>query len=158
LSFDDRSGDKSVIVWSATTGQMLARLEGHQRYVTCVAFSADNRLLASGSNDRQVIVWGLSGQSFKRLNDSDTIVGSEMTAENHFVLNRKTSERVQDTSHWQTDNGDDVMHWSIDQVLLWLQTNQMNELQDVFRQQQIDGPKLLHLTHDTLQHKLKIGL
>lgn len=36
-------------------------LDGHSRYVTSCAFSSDQSLLVTGSNDRTVIVWDLTG-------------------------------------------------------------------------------------------------
>ncbi len=49
-----------MIVWDPIKGLKLHQLEHHQRYVTCVAFSSDGTLLASGSNDKQVALWKLS--------------------------------------------------------------------------------------------------
>lgn len=38
-------------------------LRGHKRYVACCAFSRDGNLVATGSNDRSVIVWDLTGNN-----------------------------------------------------------------------------------------------
>ena len=43
------------------TGRMAAVLVGHRRYVACCAFSRDGNLLATGSNDKSIIVWDLTG-------------------------------------------------------------------------------------------------
>lgn len=40
-------------------GECLQTFTGHTRYGNCCAFSKDSTLLASGSNDRTVIVWDL---------------------------------------------------------------------------------------------------
>lgn len=45
-----------------STGQQLCEVEGHTRYVTSCAFSNDSRLLASGSNDKLVMIWKLTTQ------------------------------------------------------------------------------------------------
>ena len=37
-------------------------MEGHTRYVTSCAFSSDSRLLASGSNDKLVMIWKITTQ------------------------------------------------------------------------------------------------
>lgn len=42
---------------------MVSALVGHKRYVACCAFSRDGSLLATGSNDRSVIVWDLTGNN-----------------------------------------------------------------------------------------------
>src|SRR5262249_4640542 len=41
------------------TGKEVRRLEGHRGKVSCLAFSADGRRLASGSQDTTVLVWYL---------------------------------------------------------------------------------------------------
>lgn len=43
------------------TGKVMAITTGHNRYVACCAFSRDGNLLATGSNDKSVIVWDLKG-------------------------------------------------------------------------------------------------
>ncbi|MCE9555338.1 MAG: WD40 repeat domain-containing protein [Planctomycetes bacterium] len=49
-----------IQIWSMATGKRVAHFEGHQGTVTCMAFSADNRILVSGSSDTSAIVWNLS--------------------------------------------------------------------------------------------------
>ncbi|CAG9766318.1 unnamed protein product [Ceutorhynchus assimilis] len=58
--------DKTVKVWNTNKNgtSCFATLYGHQRYVNCVAFSKDSALIVSGStgsNDKLVIVWDLTG-------------------------------------------------------------------------------------------------
>jgi WD40 repeat protein len=149
-----RSGDKTIIIWSVLTGQLLKRLVGHQRYVTCVTFSSDNRLLASGSNDCQVFIWGLAKQSFA---EQPELRQQSIEFDDDALIAYKPSDRVSDSCHWQGNASEDVTHWSIDEVLQWLQNVQLSELQPIFRQHQIDGSKLLHLTHDSLQFQYQIG-
>ncbi|EDR06816.1 uncharacterized protein LACBIDRAFT_299706 [Laccaria bicolor S238N-H82] len=59
------SGDKTVRVWDAQTGQsVMDPLKGHDGRVTSVAFSPNGRHIVSGSGDKTVRVWDAqTGQS-----------------------------------------------------------------------------------------------
>jgi WD40 repeat protein/serine/threonine protein kinase len=52
-----RPGNFAVKVWDTTTGAELQVLRGHTYLACTVAFSPDNRRLATGSRDRTVRVW-----------------------------------------------------------------------------------------------------
>jgi WD40 repeat protein len=56
----EREPDLSVRVWDAKTGQTRHVLHGHVRAVTCLAFSPDERLLATGSQDNTVTLWDVA--------------------------------------------------------------------------------------------------
>ncbi|HJZ94226.1 MAG TPA: WD40 repeat domain-containing protein, partial [Gemmataceae bacterium] len=51
------SADKKVRVWPPTGEQPSQTLAGHRDTVTAVAWARDNRTLATGGNDRDVILW-----------------------------------------------------------------------------------------------------
>ncbi len=46
-------------VWNVNTGECVATLEGHSRDVTSVSFSPDGKLIASGSWDGKINIWGV---------------------------------------------------------------------------------------------------
>jgi WD40 repeat protein len=59
-------GEDEVRLWEVAAGRVRARLKGHGATVTSLAFSADGRLLASGSEDGTGLVWDLTAVAAKR--------------------------------------------------------------------------------------------
>jgi WD40 repeat protein len=44
-------------VWDTHSGKRLITLQGHTDLITCIAFSPDNQLIATGSEDQTVKIW-----------------------------------------------------------------------------------------------------
>jgi len=51
------SGDNTLKVWDAQTGQETLTLEGHSDWVSSVSFSPDGKRIVSGSDDNTLKVW-----------------------------------------------------------------------------------------------------
>ncbi len=51
------AADTRVYVYNAADGTLIQALKGHKENVLCVAYSKDGKRFASGSNDKQVIIW-----------------------------------------------------------------------------------------------------
>ena len=52
-------------VWDLSSGRTLAELKGHQKEVRCVAWRPDGRVIATGSGNRTIKLWGPDGAAYK---------------------------------------------------------------------------------------------
>ena len=52
------SGDKTIKIWDANTGECLNTLEEHSKEVDSVAYSSDGTKIISGSDDTTIKIWG----------------------------------------------------------------------------------------------------
>ncbi|KAL6327822.1 hypothetical protein AAG906_026495 [Vitis piasezkii] len=60
------SFDKSVKLWNGTTGKFVAAFRGHVGPVYQISWSADSRLLLSGSKDSTLKVWDIRTHNLKQ--------------------------------------------------------------------------------------------
>lgn len=51
---------RSVQIWQINTPQLQTTFDGHTGLVTCVSFAPNSEFVASGSEDKTVIIWGLA--------------------------------------------------------------------------------------------------
>ena len=51
------AGDNKIFVYDVANGKLLHTLKGHKETVLCLSFSHDSKRFASGSSDKQVIIW-----------------------------------------------------------------------------------------------------
>jgi WD40 repeat protein len=50
-------GEEYLKIWDAKTGKLVANLKGHTHYVNCLAWTADGKMLISGSSDDTIRTW-----------------------------------------------------------------------------------------------------
>ena len=61
------SGDRTIRLWDAETGESLRTLTGHRGYIFAVAFDPAGYILASSSNDESVMLWRAASGELIRL-------------------------------------------------------------------------------------------
>lgn len=152
------SGDKTIRIWDVAKGVVIKQHSQHTRYATCVTFSADDRLVISGSNDQNLIVWEIDKDENKLKlnleNDDNDVPVEESSASN--AESKKAESKVQNAISNLKTNTNQISHWTTEQVISWLKSLNLDDCVDAFEANEIDGLELLHLTHDTLQMNLKI--
>ena len=90
---------KSIHVYSAYDGTLIKPLEGHTLPVTCISCSKDGKHIASGSIDRQVIIWNSNLTGTLKFSHSEPI--------KHICFNPVTNHLVsvtnKDFGFWFSD-------------------------------------------------------
>lgn len=62
-SFAVGYADGSIRLWSASSGSVLTTFNGHKKAVTALGFDEQGTRLASGSQDTDLIVWDVIGET-----------------------------------------------------------------------------------------------
>ncbi len=97
-----------VVLWNTATGHEVGALKGHGKGVTQVAFSADGKLLASGSTDNTIRIWDVAARRELR-----TLVGHTASVDsmNFSPDGRLLASSSEDGSTflWDASNGEHLL-------------------------------------------------
>ncbi|KAK5988452.1 hypothetical protein PT974_09935, partial [Cladobotryum mycophilum] len=101
------SGDDTVRLWRADTGDCVQTLEGHSGSVQSVAFSHDSSLVASASHDHTVRLWRAdTGDCVQTLEGhSDSVQSVAFSHDSSLVASASGDGTVR---LWRADTGDCV--------------------------------------------------
>ena len=98
------SGDNTVKLWDARSGDLLRTLAGHKWIVHSVAFAPDGNTLASGSGDRTIKIWDVrSGELLRTLEGYKGYVSSVAFAPEGKTLASGSDNTVK---LWDTRSGE----------------------------------------------------
>ena len=89
--------ENRVRVWSMDNRAGPRYWKGHANWVRCVAFSPDEKLLASGSADRTIRLWDVAtGQTLRELkNHTDMVTGVDFNRAGTFLASASLDKSVQ---------------------------------------------------------------
>ena len=54
------AADATIKIWASQTGALAHTLEGHLAGISCIAWSPDSKVLASGSDDKLIRLWDIT--------------------------------------------------------------------------------------------------
>ena len=96
------SWDYCVVIWNASTGEMIKKLDGHKNCVRSIAVSPNNKYIASGSslsrNIGQICIWNIeSGDCLKTIDaHTEAVFALAFSPDNKFLVSGAERGRKKD--------------------------------------------------------------
>lgn len=98
------SFESNIALWDVATGKLLFDRRGHRGPVTRLAVSPDGRRLASGGNDRAILLWDLPARKvMHRLYRGPHCIGDLTFSPDGKLLAGSTAQGTQDDRAWLWD-------------------------------------------------------
>lgn len=90
------SGDKTVRVWDAKTGNWKRIINGHEDRVLSVAVSSDGEAIAGGSTDRTIRIWHLNNYAKPRIfaGHNDSVTAISFSPDNRILVSGSADRMV----------------------------------------------------------------
>lgn len=127
------ASDRTARLWNVYTGECLHVLESHNSMVLTCAFSSDSRLFATGSLDKNVIIWEIPHGTVFDAHASELLVTERI---------RKHRKKLLD--------------WSVDDIKNWLCEIHLSDVIEAVSQHQLTGQHLLTMSAEVLLDMLQI--
>jgi len=110
---------ESIEATENSTGPVLVVENGHTKPVVCAAFSADNRLVVTGSDDRSARIWEVeSGELLQTLDGhDDTVVCAAFSPDGRRLLTAGYGKAVR---LWDLTTGQTLQEFKEPRVVRWL--------------------------------------
>ncbi|OOO09066.1 WD-40 repeat-containing protein [Aspergillus oryzae] len=89
------SSGNLVRVWDTKTGRLQQELKGHKSKITAMAFTADERFIASGSIDAKIRIWDLATDTLSQtLQDCGAINQLAISSNGRFLVSGTLSQTI----------------------------------------------------------------
>jgi WD40 repeat protein len=102
------SGDNTIKIWDAESGNELRTLTGHSESVRSLAISPDGRQIVSGSNDKTIKLWNMeTGQEIRTITGHTGLVQSvAFSPDGKKLVSSGSSEK--NIKIWDTGTGREI--------------------------------------------------
>ena len=111
------SGDNTVRIWNAQTGEVMVRLK-HESHVSAVSFSSDNRWLATASGDNTVRIWNAqTGEVMVRLKHESHVSAVSFSSDNRWLATASSDKTAR---IWDAQTGEQIARLEHDFNVFWI--------------------------------------